>query len=115
MESAEELNQATEEARDKLTAAKTRLFEVYDMLLEEELTEKISKVEVAGDGRQHGEAWNQENKISGRKKSKAGQIGGLTSEDHIHTWYTHFKNILGNPQIFWRKMKISLPSSQALT
>ena len=72
-ESAEELrNKATKKARDKLTAVKTRIFEIYDKLLEEER---------AGDGRQHGEAWNLVNEISVRKKSEAGQISGVTAED----------------------------------
>ena len=48
-------------------AAKTRLFEVYDKLPEKELSQKISMVETAGHGRQHGQAWNLVNKISGRK------------------------------------------------
>ena len=66
---------------------KTGLFEVYDKLLQEELTHKIFKVEAASDGRQHGEAWNLVNEISGRKKSKSGQISGLTG-DHEEVGFT---------------------------
>ena len=28
---------------------------------------------------------------------RAGQISGLTAENRIHIWYTHFKNLLSNP------------------
>ena len=61
------------------------------------MTHKISKVEAAGEGRQHGQAWNLFNEISWKKKSKAGQISCLTAEDRIYTWYTHFENLLANP------------------
>ncbi len=43
------------------------VFEVYDTLLEEELTQKLSKVEAAGYGRQYGEAWNLVNEIKQAK------------------------------------------------
>ena len=78
-----------------MAAATTSLFEVHDRLFEEELNPGLRLRQ-----------WMKEgsivrylvNEISGRKTPKAGRISGLTTEDDIHTWYTHFQNFLGNPE-----------------
>ena len=37
------------------------------------------------------------NNITGRKKAKDGQVAGNSPEERVSTWFTHFKNLLGNP------------------
>ncbi len=37
------------------------------------------------------------NEVSGRKRSKAEQVKGDTPEDRVKSWFTHFRNLLGDP------------------
>ena len=37
------------------------------------------------------------NEITGRKKSKEGQVTGTSPEERVTTWFTHFKKLLGDP------------------
>ena len=37
------------------------------------------------------------NDITGRKRAKEGQVAGKSPEERVSTWFTHFKNLLGNP------------------
>ena len=43
------------------------------------------------------EAWKTVNDISGRKKSKEGQVAGSSPEERVNTWFSHFKKLLGEP------------------
>ena len=40
--------------------------------------------------------WKVVNEITGRKKAKEGQVSGNSPEERVNTWFTHFKNLLGN-------------------
>ena len=31
-----------------------------------------------------------------RKRAKEAQVAGKSPEERVHTWFTHFKNLLGN-------------------
>ena len=44
----------------------------------------------------YGEAWRTVNEITGRRKAKEGQVEGLSPQERVDTWFTHFKNLLGN-------------------
>ena len=37
------------------------------------------------------------NSITGRKKSKEGQVAGNSPEERVNTWFTHFQKLLGSP------------------
>ena len=89
----------SEQHLEDLKAAKSYLLSVYNRLKEEELAEKISLVEGASESMKYGEAWNIVNNISGRGSTKAGQIEGTTADNRVKTWFTHFKNLLGNPPV----------------
>ena len=39
------------------------------------------------------------NEITGRKKSKEGQVTGTSPEERVSTWFTHFKKLLGEPPV----------------
>jgi hypothetical protein len=73
------------------------LYEVYRQAGEEELEEQISNIETAHGSQKYGEAWRTVNNITGRKKAKEGQVTGSSPEERMNTWFTHFKNLLGNP------------------
>jgi hypothetical protein len=91
------LTSGSEDHLDDLKAAKTFLLSVYNQLKEEELEAKVTEIEKASESMKYGEAWNMVNNISGRGAAKAGQIEGTTADTRVKTWFTHFKNLLGNP------------------
>ena len=37
--------------------------------------------------------------LSGKKKAKPGQIEGATAEERVNKWYSHFKELLGEPPV----------------
>ncbi len=86
-----------EQHKESLKLAKAQLFDVYERLREEELALRIEEVEIAREGKQYSEAWIIVNEVSGRKRSKAGQVKGDTPEDRVKSWFTHFRNLLGDP------------------
>ena len=85
----------TAESREVLNEAKQHLFSTYDKIMGEELTEKVRRVEVAQGEQRYGEAWRVINEMSGRKRSKEGQIAGNSPEERVTSWFTHFRNLLG--------------------
>ena len=85
----------TTENREALNEAKQLLFNAYDKIKGEELMEKVQRVEAAQGEQQHGEAWRVINEMSGRKRSKEGQVAGHSPEERVITWFTHFQNLLG--------------------
>ena len=58
---------------------------------------ELSEVEAGSDKKRYGEAWKIMSEISGRRKSKASQVRCPTPEERVKTWFTHFKNLLGDP------------------
>ena len=43
------------------------------------------------------DTWRIVNEVSGRNRSKAGQVKEETPEDRVKSWFTHFRNLLGDP------------------
>ena len=39
------------------------------------------------------------NEVTGRKRSKEGQVAGTSPEERVSTWFTHFKKLLGEPPV----------------
>jgi hypothetical protein len=37
------------------------------------------------------------NEITGKKRSKKGQVAGKRTEERVNTWFTHFQNLQGSP------------------
>ena len=85
----------TENNRRAMNEAKQQLFNTYDRIQEEEIMEKAKRVNSAQGEQRYGEAWQVINEMSGRKRTKEGQIAGNSPEERVNTWYTHFKNLLG--------------------
>lgn len=85
----------TAENREALNATKQLLFNTYDRLKGEELMEKVRRVEIAHGEQQYGESWRVINEMSGRKRSKEGQVAGNSPEERVNTWFTHFRGLLG--------------------
>ena len=44
-------------------------------------------------------SWKPINDISGRKRTRSGNLRGKTKEERLEGWYTHFKDLLGNPPV----------------
>ena len=57
----------------------------------------MQEVESASDDMQYGEAWRLVNEITGRKKSKSGQVNGNSPQERVKTWQDHFSKLLGEP------------------
>ncbi|KAJ8351146.1 hypothetical protein SKAU_G00226220 [Synaphobranchus kaupii] len=87
--------EGTTENREALKEAKQLLFNTYDKIREEELMEKVHRVEAARGEQQYGEAWRGINEMSGRKRAKEGQVAGNSPEERMNTWFNHFRNLLG--------------------
>ena len=75
------------------------LYTAYRNVQEQELEEHIRTIEQSHGDQQYGEAWRVVNDITGRKKSKEGQVAGTSPEERVATWFTHFKNLLGKPPV----------------
>ncbi|KAJ8416182.1 hypothetical protein AAFF_G00382040 [Aldrovandia affinis] len=57
--------------------------------------EKVRRVEAALGEQQYGESWRVINEMSGRKRSKEGQVAGCSPEERVTSWFTHFRDLLG--------------------
>ena len=65
--------------------------------MRKKLRRQIAEVEQADENRKYGLSWKLINDISGRKASQSVRIRGESAEKRVATWYSHFKNLLGNP------------------
>ena len=72
---------------------------MYDSVKEDELEQHIHNIEKCQGEQQYGEAWRVVNEITGRKRSKEGQVAGTSPEERVSTWFTHFKKLLGDPPV----------------
>ena len=73
------------------------MYSTYERTKEQELEKHIDSIEKSHGEQQYGEAWRVVNEITGRKKSKEGQVTGTSPEERVTTWFTHFKKLLGDP------------------
>ncbi|XDV26400.1 hypothetical protein PO909_030130 [Leuciscus waleckii] len=85
----------TAERRSELNEAKQFLFRTYDAIKEVELMERVRRVQAAQGEQQYGEAWRVINEMTGRKRTKKGQVKGHSPEERVMTWSSHFKRLLG--------------------
>ena len=86
---------SSEKESELLREAKELLFATYDRLMEQEVMEKVDRVQHAYGSGQYGEAWNVINEVTGRKKTAEGQVAGASPEERVSTWFTHFQKLLG--------------------
>ena len=84
-------------SKDTWKQALSNLYAVYDQVKEQEIEGHIRNIETAHGAQKYGEAWKVVNDITGRKRSKEGQVAGSSPEERVTTWFTHFKKLLGNP------------------
>ena len=87
----------SDENQETWKRALSNLYVVYDQIKEHEIDSHISKIEATHGAQQYGEAWRTVNEITGRKQTKEGQVAGVSPEERVTTWFTHFKNLLGSP------------------
>ena len=92
-------SECTSVSRSELQTRKNQLRETYDRVSNEILEQKISQVEKANQNCQHKAAWDLINEISGRRTARQGQIKGETQSERLHSWHSHFQQLLGNPPI----------------
>ncbi|KAJ8355187.1 hypothetical protein AAFF_G00088010, partial [Aldrovandia affinis] len=90
------VSEPTVERRGILNEAKQLLFSTYDDRIKgEELMERVQRVQAAQGERQYGEAWRVINEMTGRKRTKEGQVEGHSPEERVVTWFNHFRRLLG--------------------
>lgn len=85
---------SAKEDTEKLSQPKEFLFSTYDKLRKKELMRKVDQVQQAHGQSQYRQAWKVINEICGRKKPKDGQVAGVTPEERVSTWFTHFQKLL---------------------
>jgi len=71
----------------------SHLYEVYQELGNEQLREKIQKLEELHGVQKYGEAWRVLNEMTGRKRTKEGQVNGSSPEERTNTWFTAFQEL----------------------
>ena len=86
---------SSEVNRELLKEAREQLYSIYDRLKEENAIEMVDRIQAAHGDSRYGEAWKVVNELTGRKKTKEGQVAGASPEERVTTWFTHFKNLLG--------------------
>ncbi|XP_071480459.1 uncharacterized protein [Diadema antillarum] len=84
-------------SREEYARTRENLYRSYAILDQEKLRRQIAEVEQAHENRKYGLSWKLINDISGRKASQSVRIRGESAEKRVATWYSHFKNLLGNP------------------
>ncbi|KAJ8384046.1 hypothetical protein AAFF_G00211780 [Aldrovandia affinis] len=89
------VREPTVERRGILNEVKQLLFSTYDKIKGEELMERVQRVQAAQGERQYGEAWRVINEMTGRKRTKEGQVEGHSPEERVVTWFNHFRRLLG--------------------
>ncbi|KAJ8389317.1 hypothetical protein AAFF_G00121820 [Aldrovandia affinis] len=89
------VREPTVERRGILNEAKQLLFSTYNKIKGEELMERVQRVQAAQGERQYGEAWRVINEMTGRKRTKEGQVEGHSPEERVVTWFNHFRRLLG--------------------
>ncbi|KAJ8362609.1 hypothetical protein AAFF_G00367560 [Aldrovandia affinis] len=89
------VREGTAESQEELNGAKQQLFSTYDRIKGEELMEKVKKVETVHGERRYKESWKVINEMSGRKRSREGQLAGCSPEERVTSWFTHFRDLLG--------------------
>ena len=57
--------------------------------------EKVQRVKAAQGDQIYGEAWRVINEMTGRKRTKEGQVDGYSPEERVTTWSSHFQKLLG--------------------
>ncbi|KAJ8409029.1 hypothetical protein AAFF_G00240500 [Aldrovandia affinis] len=57
--------------------------------------ERVQRVQAAQGERQYEEAWRVINEMTGRKRTKEGQVEGHSPEERVVTWFNHFRRLLG--------------------
>ncbi|KAJ8384844.1 hypothetical protein AAFF_G00197540 [Aldrovandia affinis] len=87
--------EGTAESQEELNGAKQQLFSTYDRIKGEELMEKVKKVATVHGERRYKESWKVINEMSGRKRSREGQLAGCSPEERVTSWFTHFRDLLG--------------------
>ena len=92
-------NNSTEDNKEAWKLALRNLYKAYDNIKEKDLEQHIIDIEKSHGEQQYGEAWRVVNQITGRKKSKEGQVAGTSPEERVATWFTHFKKLLGEPPV----------------
>jgi hypothetical protein len=65
--------------------AKQLLFSTYDNIKGEELMERVQRVQVAQGKKLYGEAWRVINEMTGRKRTKEGQVEVHSPEERMAT------------------------------
>ena len=88
----------TNETRDSqalLQREKENLDEVYTVLMEEDLTKMIERVEKASSISKHGESWKLINEITGRMCAQKGILKRKSKDDRVKQWHSYFCNLLG--------------------
>ena len=89
----------SEDNKEAWKEALRNLYKTYDSIKESELEGHISSIEKSYGEQQYGEAWRVVNEVTGRKRSKEGQVAGTSPEERVATWFTHFKKLLGEPPV----------------
>jgi len=87
----------SEENKEAWRLALNDLYLVYEQVQEQALEEQIRNIESAHGDQKYGEAWRTVNEITGRKRAREGQVSGKSPEERKTTWFSHFRNLLGNP------------------
>lgn len=87
----------SDRSKDSWKQALNNLYAAYDRVKEQELEGHIRNIESTHGAQKYGEAWKTVNEITGRKRSKEGQVAGCSPEERVSTWFTHFKKLLGKP------------------
>ena len=57
--------------------------------------ERLRRVQAAQGEHQYGEVWRVINEMTGRKRTKEGQVEGHSPEERVTTWSSHFQKLLG--------------------
>ena len=88
---------STNETQEELNQKKGALEEVYNIVLGEDLNQKVTQIEHSIKTNKNQESWKLINEITGRKTTKRAILKGRNKEERVKNWYGYFKELLGKP------------------
>ena len=87
----------TNETQEELNQKKGALEELCNIVLGEELNQKVTQIEQPNKTNKQQESWKLINEITGRKATKRANLKGRNKEETVKNWYGYFKELLGKP------------------
>lgn len=95
-----EIGKSTENkktAKAKYKKKRREIYDAYSTILQEDIDHAVTEIEEAHASQRYTQSWKLINQLSGRNSSQQAKLKAKNKEERVNLWFSHFKNLLGNP------------------